>query len=55
MLSRFRWKDVREIYRENLNTWTKRVASRTVEDLEGYDAATQVKGNEQTRHCRLTV
>jgi hypothetical protein len=39
---RWRKKDVREIYGENLNSWTKRVASRTLEGLEGYDAATQV-------------
>jgi hypothetical protein len=39
---RWRKKDVRDIYGENLNSWTERVASRTLEGLEGYDAATQV-------------
>jgi hypothetical protein len=47
VIYRLRWKDdVRETYGENFNSWTKRVASRTLEGLEGYDAATQVKGDE---------
>ena len=47
VIYRLGWKDdVRETYGENFNSWTKRVASRTVEGLEGHDTATQVKGNE---------
>jgi hypothetical protein len=55
VLYRVRCKDVRETHRENFNSWTKRVASRTLENFEGHDAATEVKGNEQTGHCRLTA
>jgi hypothetical protein len=40
---------------KNFNSWTERVASRTLEGLEGHDASTQVEGNEQTRHRRLEV
>ena len=43
MIYRDRWrKEVREVYGEIFNSWTKRVASRTLEGLEGYDAATQI-------------
>lgn len=44
MFHRDRWgnNDVRKTYGENLNSWTKRVASRTLEGLEGYDAETQI-------------
>ena len=52
---RGRWKGVGENDGENFNPWTARVASRTLEGLEGHDASTQVEGNEQTRHRRLEV
>ena len=55
MLYRGRWKGVGEDDGENFNPWAERVASRTLEGLEGHDASTQVEGNEQTRRRRLEV
>ena len=37
---RGRWKVVGEDDGKNFNPWTERVASRTLEDLEGHDAST---------------
>lgn len=52
---RGRWKGVGENDGKIFNPWTERVASRTLEGLEGHDASTQVERNEQTRHRRLEV
>ncbi len=51
-----RWNDVgEENCGENFDPWTERVASRTLEGLEGHGVSTQVEGNEQTRRHRLAV
>jgi hypothetical protein len=52
---RGRWDGVGETYEENFDTWAERVASRTLEGLEGYDTPTQIEGNEQTGHHCLAV
>ena len=44
-----------EIQWKSVYSWSKRVTSRTVEDLKGHDTPSQIKRIEQTRLNRSTV
>src|SRR5258708_4835481 len=54
-MCRDRWKGSSEIQGESVYSWTKRVASRTMEDFKRHVTTSQVKRNEQTRLSRSTV
>lgn len=54
-MCRSKWKGSSEIQGESVYSWSKGVASRTMEDFKRHGTTSQVKRNEQTRLSRSTV